>query len=150
MASRKVRRWGEDQLGSVEVGAPRRYTIVDYFRVLNRGSVYNSDNIGCRAKHDGSSFSVYHRRCLQLDEKLPDGDGKNMGAGDPAWPEGYVSCLSAEVGVFVVSRSIEKSGVFGAGESADPRGCGVDDVTPSGGGGFQLYCFPALYSSSSF
>ena len=84
MASRKVRRWGEDQLGSVEVGAPRRYTTVDYFRVLNRGSVYNSDNVGCRAKHDGSSFSAYHRRCLQLDEKLPDGDGKNMGAGDPA------------------------------------------------------------------
>ena len=69
----------------------------------------------------------------------------------------------------MVSRSIEKSGVFGAGESVDPRGCGVGDVTPSGGGGFQFcevmsinaydqkadyagltYCFPALYSSSSF
>lgn len=38
----------------------------------------------------------------------------------------------------MVSRAIVKSGVFGAGESVDPRGWGVDDVTPSGGGGFQF------------
>ena len=57
-----------------------------------------------------------------------------MGAGKTG---GYVNCLNAWVGVRV-SRAMAGSGVFGAGESVDPRGCGVDDLTPSGGGGFQF------------